>query len=138
MPLNDNAGVMKNLAHCLKKHCRAFFLFSLLVAGLLSRGQVAARSVLMQDTAGHLVICSGDASVVIAVDSHGAPISDETSCPECSCLNPIDADMNREVVLKTSAASRAAEALRRQEAYQKSIYSFQLRAPHAQVKSTYS
>ena len=138
MPLNDKAGLMKNLPHRLKKHCRAFFHFSILVAGLLSLGQVAARSVLMQDTAGHLVICSGDASVVIAVDSHGAPISDETSCPECSCLNPIDADMNRKVVLKTSAASRAAEALRRQDAYQKSIYSIQLRAPHSQVKSTYS
>ncbi|MGB2005140.1 MAG: hypothetical protein ACPHRD_10910, partial [Paracoccaceae bacterium] len=77
---------MKNLPHRLKKHCGAFFLFSLLVAALLSLGQVSARSVLMQDTAGHLVICSGDASVVITVDSHGAPISDETSCPECSCL----------------------------------------------------
>lgn len=129
---------MKNLPHRLKKHCGAFFLLSLLVAALLSLGQVSARSVLMQDTAGHLVICSGDASVVITVDSHGAPISDETSCPECSCLNPIDADMNRSVVLKTSAASRAAEALRRQDAYQKSIYSIQLRAPPSQVKSTYS
>ena len=129
---------MKNLPHRFKKHCGAFFLFSLLVAGLLSLGQVSARSVLMQDTAGHLVICSGDASVVIAVDSHGAPISDETSCPECSCLNPIDADINRGVVLKTSTASRAAEALRRQDAYQKSIYSIQLRGPPSQVKSTYS
>ena len=138
MPLNDKAGLMKKLPHRLKKHCWAFFLFSLLVAALLSLGQVSARSVLMQDTAGHLVICSGDASVVITVDSHGAPISDETSCPECSCLNPIDADMNRSVVLKTSAASRAAEALRRQDAYQKSIYSIQLRAPPSQVKSTYS
>lgn len=138
MPLNDKAGLMKNLPHRLKKHCRAFFLFSLLVAALLSLGQVSARSVLMQDTAGHLVICSGDASVVITVDSHGAPISDETSCPECSCLNPIHADINPSVVLKTSAASRAAEALRRQDAYQKSIYSIQLRAPPSQVKSTYS
>ena len=129
---------MKNLPHRLKKHCGAFFLLSLLVAALLSLGQVSARSVLMQDTAGHLVICSGDASVVITVDSHGAPISDETSCPECSCLNPIDADMNRSVVLKTSAASRAAEALRPQDAYQKSIYSIQLRAPPSQVNSTYS
>ena len=138
MPLNDKAGLMKNLPHRLKEHCGAFFIFSLLVAGLLSLGQVSARSVLMQDTAGHLVICSGDASVVIAMDSHGAPISDETSCPECSCLNPIEADMNRGVVLKTSAASRAAEALRRQDAYQKSIYSIQLRGPPSQVKSTYS
>jgi hypothetical protein len=138
MPLNDKAGLMKNLPHRLKKHCGAFFLLSLLVAALLSLGQVSARSVLMQDTTGHLVICSGDASVIIAVDSHGAPISDETSCPECSCLNPIDADMNRSVVLKTSAASRAAEALRRQDAYEKSIYSIQLRAPPSQVKSTYS
>ena len=138
MPLNDKAGLMKNLSHRLKKHCGAIFLFSLLVAGLLSLGQVSARSVLMQDTAGHLVICSGDASVVIAVDSHGAPISDETSCPECSCLKPIHADINPSVVLKTSAASRAAEALRRQDAYQKSIYSIQLRAPPSQVKSTYS
>ena len=138
MPLNDKAGLMKNLPHRLKKHCGAFFLLSLLVAALLSLGQVSARSVLMQDTAGHLVICSGDASVVIAVDSHGAPISDETSCPECSCLNPIDADINRGVVLKTSTASRATEALRRQDAYQKSIYSIQLRGPPSQVKSTYS
>ena len=138
MPLNDKAGLMKNLPHRLKKHCRVFSLLSLLVAVLLPLGQVSARSVLMQDTAGHLVICSGDASVVIAVDSHGAPISDETSCPECSCLNPIDADMSRGIVLKTSAASRAAEALRRQHAYQKSIYSIQLRAPPSQVKSTYS
>ncbi len=129
---------MKNLPNRLKKHCRVFSLLSLLVAVLLPLGQVSARSVLMQDTAGHLVICSGDASVVIAVDSHGAPISDETSCPECSCLNPIDADMSRGIVLKTSAASRAAEALRRQHAYQKSIYSIQLRAPPSQVKSTYS
>ena len=129
---------MKNLPHRFKEHCGAFFIFSLLVAGLLSLGQVPERSVLMQETAGHLVICIEDASVVIAVDSHGAPISDETSCPECSCLNPIDADMNRGVVLKTSAASRAAEALRRQDAYQKSIYSIQLRGPPSQVKSTYS
>ena len=138
MPLDNKAGLMKNLPHRLKEHCGASLIFSLLVAGLLSLGQISARSVLMQDTAGHLVICSEDASVVIAVDSHGAPISDETSWPECSCLNPIDAGMNRGVVLKTSAASRAAEALRRQDAYQKSIYSIQLRGPPSQVKSTYS
>ena len=93
----------------------------------------------MQNTAGRVVIYSGDASVVIAVASYGAPISDEISCAECSCLNPIDADMNRVVVLKTpTAAPRAAEALRRQDAYQKFIYSIRLRAPPSQVKYTYS
>ena len=118
MPLNEKAVVMKNLRHRLKKQCGAFFLFCLLATGLLSVGQVSARSVLMPDTAGHVVICSGDATVVIAVDSHGTPISDETSCPECFCLNLIDADMSRGVALKTPATAQVAESFRRQNAYQ--------------------
>ena len=127
---------MKNLPHRLKEHCGAFFIFSLLVAGLLSLGQVSARSVLMQDIAGHVVICSGDASFVLAVDAHGAPISDETACPECSCLNPIDADMIRGVALTTPAAGHYGETLRQQDVYQKSVYSIRLRAPPSQAKTT--
>jgi len=110
--------------------------FCLLVAALLSSGQISARSVLMQDIAGHVVICSGDASFVLAVDAHGAPISDETACPECSCLNPIDADMIRGVALTTPAAGHYAETLRQQDVYQKSVYSIRLRAPPSQVKTT--
>jgi len=30
MPLNDKAGLMKNLPHRLKKHCGAFFLLAYL------------------------------------------------------------------------------------------------------------
>ena len=90
----------------------------------------------MQDIAGHVVICSGDASFVLAVDTHGAPISDETACPECSCLNPIDADMIRGVALKTPAAGHYAETLRQQDVYQKSVYFIRLRAPPSQVKTT--
>ena len=138
MPLNEKTVVMKNLPHRLKKQCGAFYIICLLVTGLLSVGQVSARNVLMPDTAGHVVICSGDAIIIIAVDSHGTPISDENSCPECSCLNPIDADMTRGVVLKTPATAPTAESLRSQNTYQKSIYSIQLRAPPSQVKSTYS
>ena len=91
---------MKNTPYRSKIRFRVLCVFCLLVAALLSSGQISARSVLMQDIAGHVVICSGDASVVLAVDTHGAPISDETACPECSCLNPIDADMIRGVALK--------------------------------------
>ena len=107
-----------------------------MVAALLSSGQISARSVLMQYIAGHVVICSGDASVVLAVDTHGAPISDETACPECSCLNPIDADMTHGVALKTPAAGHDAETLRRQDVYQKSVYSIRLRDPPSQIKTT--
>ena len=107
-----------------------------MVAALLSGGQISARSVLMQYIAGHVVICSGDASVVLAVDTHGAPISDETACPECSFLNSIYADMTRSVALETPAAGHDAETLRQQEVYQKTVYSIPLRAPPSQVKTT--
>ena len=90
----------------------------------------------MQDIAGHVVICSGDASVVLAVDTHGTPISDETACPECSCLNPIDAAITRIVALETPAAGHDAETLRQQDVYQKTVYSIRLRAPPSQVKTT--
>jgi len=90
----------------------------------------------MQDIAGHVVICIGDASVVLAVDTHGAPISDETACPECSCLNLIDADMIRGVALKTPAAGHYAETLRQRDVYQKTVYSIRLRAPPSQFKTT--
>ena len=127
---------MKDTPYRLKLRLRVLCVFCLLVAALLSSGQMSARSVLMQDIAGYVVICSEDASVVFAVDSHGAPISDETACPECSCLNPIDADMIRGVALKTPAAGHDAETLRQRDVYQKSVYSILLRAPPSQVKTT--
>lgn len=127
---------MKNTPYRSKIRFRVLCVFCLLVAALLSSGQISARSVLMQDIAGHVVICSGDASVVLAVDTHGTPISDETACPECSCLNPIDADMTRSVALETPAAGHDAETLRQQDVYQKSVYSIRLRAPPSQVKTT--
>ena len=127
---------MKNTPYRSKIRFRVFCGFCLLVAALLSSGQISARSVLMQEIAGHVVICSGDASFVLAVDAHGAPISDETACPECSCLNPIDADIIRGVALTTPAAGHYAETLRHQDVYQKSVYSIRLRAPPSQVKTT--
>jgi hypothetical protein len=126
---------VKDTPYRLKIRFRVLRVFCLLIAALLSSGQISARSVLMQDTVGHVVICSRGASVVIAVDTHGDPISDETACPECSCLNPIDADMTRGVTLKTSAAGHDAETLRQQDVYQKSVYSIRLRAPPSQVKT---
>ena len=126
---------MKNTPYRSKIRFRALCVLCLLVAALLSSGQISARSVLMQDIAGHVVICSGDASFVLAVDAHGAPISDETACPECSCLNPIDADMIRGIALTTPAAGHYAETLRQQDVYQKSVYSIRLSAPPSQVKT---
>ena len=127
---------MKNTPYRSKIRFRVLCVFCLLVAALLSSGQISARSVLIQDIAGHVVICSGDASVVLAVDTHGAPISDETACPKCSCLNPLDADMTRSVALETPAAGHDAETLRQQNVYQKTVYSIRLRAPPSQVKTT--
>ena len=127
---------MKNTPYRSKIRFRVLCIFCLLVAALLSSEQISARSVLMQYIAGHVVICSGDASVVLAVDTHGAPISDETACPECSCLNPIDADMSYSVALETPAAGHDAETLRQQDVYQKTVYSIRLRAPPSQVKTT--
>ncbi|MDB2529364.1 hypothetical protein N9X46_01345 [Paracoccaceae bacterium] len=127
---------MKNTPYRSKIRFRVLCVFCLLVAALLSSGQISARSVLIQDIAGHVVICSGDASVVLALDTHGAPISDETACPECSCLNPIDAEITRGLALKPPAAGHDAETLRQQDVYQKSVYSIRLRAPPSQVKTT--
>ena len=127
---------MKNTPYRSKIRFRVFCGFCLLVAALLSSGQISARSVLIKDIAGHVVICSGDASVVLALDTHGAPISDETACPECSCLNPIDAEITRGLALKPPAAGHDAETLRQQDVYQKSVYSIRLRAPPSQVKTT--
>ena len=127
---------MRNTPYRSKIRFRVLCVFCLLVAALLSSGQISARSVLIQDIAGHVVICSGDASVVLALDTHGAPISDETACPECSCLNPIDAEITRGLALKPPAAGHDAETLRQQDVYQKSVYSIRLRAPPSQVKTT--
>jgi hypothetical protein len=127
---------VKNTPYRSKIRFRVLCVFCLLVAALLSSGQISARSVLIQDIAGHVVICSGDASVVLALDTHGAPISDETACPECSCLNPIDAEITRCLALKPPAAGHDAGTLRQQDVYQKSVYSIRLRAPPSQVKTT--